>query len=342
MEPLVTAEALTMRFRRPVKKPGLSGSITHLIRPEYTSITAVDGVELSIRPGESVAYVGPNGAGKSTTIKLLCGILVPSSGRVTVCGIQPHRHRQRNARNISVVFGQRTQLWWDIPVVESLRLIGDIYSVPAPEYRRTLTEMVDVLDLAPLLPVPVRQLSLGQRMRCDLAAALIHSPRVLFMDEPTIGLDVAVKAKLREFVGRLVRDRGLTLLLTSHDVGDIEQLCPRLVMLDSGKVVYDGLYADLTRRFAWETKITATSLLPFGETPEETSAKIHGVTRAELRDATTLNVWFDTRRTTYGAVISEIVGKFRVSDLSVEQGDAEDVIRRLYSGDLAFSNVDSP
>ncbi|SES36109.1 ABC-2 type transport system ATP-binding protein [Lentzea xinjiangensis] len=340
MGAVITAEALTKRFRRPVKQAGLSGSLKHLVRPRYTEVTAVDEVDLSIEAGESVAYVGPNGAGKSTTIKLLCGIIVPSAGRVRVCDVEPHRHRSRNARNISVVFGQRTQLWWDIPVIESLRLIGDIYSVPAADYERNLAEMVDVLDLAPLLDVPVRQLSLGQRMRCDLAAALVHSPTVLFLDEPTIGLDVAVKAKLREFVGLMVRERGLTLMLTSHDLGDIEQLCPRLVMLHSGRVLYDGPYAELTRRFAWETKITSTLAAPPGGRPEEAAADILGVTRAELHDLTTLNVWFDMRVTTYGAVISGIVDRFAISDISVEEGDAEDVIRRLYSGDLKFSTED--
>ncbi|GIF08239.1 ABC transporter ATP-binding protein [Actinoplanes siamensis] len=337
MSAVITAEGLTMRFRRPVKRPGLAGSLKHLVHPEYTWATAVADVNLSIEPGESVAYVGPNGAGKSTTIKLLCGILIPSAGRVEVCGLQPHRNRQRNAANISVVFGQRTQLWWDIPVIESLRLLGDIYSVPATEYQRNLTEMVDVLDLAPLLPVPVRQLSLGQRMRCDLAAALIHSPRVLFLDEPTIGLDVAVKAKLRELVGRMVRERGLTLMLTSHDVGDIEQLCPRLVMLDAGRVVYDGRYAELSRRFAWETKITASSAVPLDGHPELAVAQIPGVTRTDRPDGTTLRVWFDNRVATCGTVVAGIVDQFRISDLAVDEGAAEDVIRRLYSGDLEYS-----
>ena len=332
MGAVITAEALTMRFRRPVKQPGLAGSVKHLFSPRHTTVTAVRDVNLAIEEGESVAYVGPNGAGKSTTIKLLCGILVPTAGTVSVCGIQPHRNRQRNARNISVVFGQRTQLWWDIPVVESLRLLGDIYSVPAADYERTMADVVDVLDLAPLLAVPARQLSLGQRMRCDLAAALLHSPRVLFLDEPTIGLDVAVKAKLREFVGRMVRERGLTLMLTSHDMGDIEQLCPRLVMLDSGTVVHDGPYAELVRRFAWEAKITAT----LAAEPESSRVSIPGATRAEV-NGSSVHVWFDTRRTAAGAVVAEVVDRFRITDLSLEEGNAEDVIRRLYSGDLAFT-----
>ncbi|HWV25457.1 MAG TPA: ATP-binding cassette domain-containing protein, partial [Thermomicrobiales bacterium] len=206
-DPIIRATNLTKRFRRPVKKPGMAGALRHLVRPEYTDFIAVDDVDLRIMPGESVAYVGPNGAGKSTTVKLLTGILVPTSGQITVCGLTPFENRMENARNIGVVFGQRTQLWWDIPVRESFRLLGDIYEVPADEYKRTFDELIEVLDLGSLLTVPARQLSLGQRMRCDLAASLIHSPPVLYLDEPTIGLDVAVKARFREFIRFMHRQR---------------------------------------------------------------------------------------------------------------------------------------
>jgi ABC-2 type transport system ATP-binding protein len=195
-------------------------------------MTAVDGIDLEMFPGEIVACVGPNGAGKSTTIKLLTGLLVPTDVEVEVCGITPWRHLIENAFNMGVVFGQCTRLWWDIPVQESLRLLGDIYQLDADTWRRTFDELVEVLDLAPLRSVPARQLSVGQRMRCDLAASLVHAPPVLYLDEPSIGLDVSVKARFREFVRTMHRERGLTVMLTSHDLGDIEELCERLVMID--------------------------------------------------------------------------------------------------------------
>ena len=238
--PVVEARHLTKRFRSPTKSPGLAGAIKHLVRPRFEERLAVDGIDLSIEEGDSVAYVGPTGAGKSTTLKLLTGILVPSAGEVRVRGLVPHRQRVANARNIGVVFGQRTQLWWDLPVEESLRLLGDIYEVPRETFARTWRECMELLDLGPLLKRPARQLSLGQRMRCDLAASLLHAPSILYLDEPTIGLDVAVKERIRQFIRRLHRERGTTVLLTSHDLGDIEDLCQRLVMIDNGKILFDG------------------------------------------------------------------------------------------------------
>lgn len=237
---IIEAHQLTKRFRVPLKSPGLAGALKHLVRPRSTERVAVDSIDVSIDAGECVAYVGPNGAGKSTTIKMLTGVLVPSGGKVHVRGLIPHQNRYQNNRSIGVVFGQRTQLWWDLPVQESLRLLGDIYQVPAERFARNMQTYIELLDLGPLLRVPTRQLSLGQRMRCDLAAALIHSPEILYLDEPTIGLDVAVKARLRAFLRQLNRDTGVTILLTSHDLGDIEELCDRMLMIDQGRIVFDG------------------------------------------------------------------------------------------------------
>jgi ABC-2 type transport system ATP-binding protein len=341
--PLVTARELSKQFRRPVKRPGLAGALRHLVRPQHETVTAVDRVELRIDEGESVAYVGPNGAGKSTTIKLLTGILVPTGGSVEVCGIEPHRDRQTNARHISVVFGQRTQLWWDIPVIESFRLLGDIYSVSAEDYRRTMDELVDVLDLAPLLTVPARQLSLGQRMRCDLGASLIHSPRVLFLDEPTIGLDVAVKARLRELVGSMRARRGLTVLLTSHDLGDIEELCPRMIMIDQGRIVYDGRFDEVTRRFGWEQKVVVTLAdeMPAAADTARTALARVGP-RVETTGAGKVEVAYDSRVISSGEVIKELAAVLPVVDLALEQTSAESIVRRLYEGDLSFDGDSGP
>ncbi|GAB3915315.1 daunorubicin ABC transporter ATP-binding protein [Microlunatus endophyticus] len=340
MSPIVSAEGLVKQFRRPKKGPGLAGAVRHLLRPRHETVTAVEGVDLSIDEGESVAYVGPNGAGKSTTIKLLTGILVPSAGRVQVCGVRPHVDRQANARNISVVFGQRTQLWWDIPVLESFRLLGDIYSVPDAAYRRTMDELVDVLDLGPLLGVPARQLSLGQRMRCDLGAALVHSPRVLFLDEPTIGLDVAVKARLREFVGSMRAQRGLTVLLTSHDLGDIEELCPRMIMIDKGHIVYDGAFAEVTRRFGWEQKVVVTLADGATDAAARAGAALARVQPVIDETATGLVVTFDSRSISSGEVIKELAVALPVVDLALEETSAESIVRRLYEGNLTFHPAD--
>jgi ABC-2 type transport system ATP-binding protein len=340
MPPIVSAAALTKQFVRPVKGRGLAGALRHLIRPRHETVTAVDDVDLVIDEGESVAYVGPNGAGKSTTIKLLTGILVPTSGTVDVCGRRPHQDRQANARNISVVFGQRTQLWWDIPVIESFRLLGDIYSVPERDYRRTLDELVDVLDLAPLFDVPARQLSLGQRMRCDLGAAMIHSPRVLFLDEPTIGLDVAVKARLRELVHSMRQRRGLTVMLTSHDLGDIEELCPRMVMIDQGRIVYDGPFAEVTRRFGWEQRVVATLAQEVPDAVDIARTALTAVDPVvEMTGPTSVALSFDSRVISSGEVIKALAVALPVLDLALEQTSAESIVRRLYEGDLSYEQM---
>ena len=335
--PIVEARGLTKRFQRAVKQPGLAGALRHLVRPRWEEITAVDGIDLAIEPGESVAYVGPNGAGKSTTVKLLTGILVPTAGEVRVCGLTPHTQRIANARNIGVVFGQRTQLWWDIPVRESFRLIGDIYEVPPDAYAGTFAELVEVLDLEPLLGIPARQLSLGQRMRCDLAAALLHSPPVLYLDEPTIGLDVAVKARFREFIRHMHERRGLTVMLTSHDLGDIEELCDRMLMIDRGRIVYDGPFREISRRFGYERSLHLT----LGEeAPDAAALASRAIAGREARvaqpDATALTVTFDARRVGAGELIRDLATALPLADIRIEEPTAEAIIRRLYEGTLSF------
>ncbi len=319
----------------------MAGALRHLVRPSYTDFTAVDAIDLTIYPGESVAYVGPNGAGKSTTVKLLTGILVPTSGEISVCGIQPYQQRIANARNIGVVFGQRTQLWWDIPVLESFRLLGDIYEVPADEYNTTFNQLVDVLDLSPLLAIPARQLSLGQRMRCDLAASLIHSPPVLYLDEPTIGLDVAVKARFREFIKYMHKERGLTVMLTSHDLGDIEELCERMIMIDQGTIIYDGALKEVTTRFSWERSVHFT--LAEGA-PEALAISTHalqdrpGVSVLQPAD-NLLSVTFYSRRSSSGELIRDLATILPVTDIRIEEPSAESIIRKLYEGSLHFDDT---
>ncbi len=338
---MISAVNLTKAFRRPVKNPGMKGALKHLVRPQFRDVIAVDDISFHVEAGESVAYVGPNGAGKSTTIKLLTGILVPTSGEVDVCGLHPFEQRQANARNIGVVFGQRTQLWWDIPVVESLRMLGDIYDVPAIDFTRTFDELSDVLDLGPLLNVPARQLSLGQRMRCDLAASLIHSPQILYLDEPSIGLDVSVKARFREFIKFVHQHRGLTVMLTSHDIGDIEELCPRMIMIDQGKIIYDGEFAEVTRRFGWEQKVRVTLA---EEVPDPVTVATTALGRTPTiaitqPNPTALEVALDARVTTSGEIIRGLATALPIADIAIEETSAESIIRNLYEGNLQFGEV---
>ena len=339
-EPIIRASGLTKRFRRAAKPPGLRGALTHLVKPRYTSMTAVDGIDLEIQPGESVAYVGPNGAGKSTTVKLLTGILVPSEGEVEVCGISPWQHRIENAFNMGVVFGQRTQLWWDIPVQESFRLLGDIYQLDAATYTRTFGDLVEVLDLQPLLNVPARQLSLGQRMRCDLAASLVHSPPVLYLDEPSIGLDVSVKARFREFIRAMHRERGLTVMLTSHDLGDIEELCDRMVMIDKGRIIYDGALNEITNRFGWERtlNLTLSESTPSAGTDAAGALSGRRGTTVTQPTETSLTVTYDGRVVTSGELIRDLATRVPMADIDIQEPSAESIIRNLYEGTLRFDD----
>jgi ABC-2 type transport system ATP-binding protein len=231
-EPIILAEQLTKTFTR-YRKSGR-------IHRQRTNFTAVDAIDLRVKPGELVGYIGPNGAGKSTTIKMLTGILMPTSGTLQVAGLEPQRDRVKLARRIGVVFGQRTTLWWDLPLRDSFALIQRLYRIPAARYRENLARYVDALDLGPILDQPVRQLSLGQRMRGDITAALLHDPAVVYLDEPTIGLDIVSKHAVRDFLHELNVHTGTTILLTTHDIGDIERLCSRVVAIDHGRVTYDG------------------------------------------------------------------------------------------------------
>ena len=267
--PLIEVAQLRKVFRRPDKGPGLAGSVRHLVERKFVDKVAVDDIDLRIDAGEAVAYVGPNGAGKSTTVKMLTGVLVPTSGTVHVEGRVPHKDRIANARRIGVVFGQRTQLWWDLPVRDSLELLRDMHGLSDAEYGRNLERLDATLGLAELLPSMARKLSLGQRMRADLAAALIHRPPIVFLDEPTIGLDIAVKDKVRAFARELVAE-GTTVLLTTHDLGDIEDICRRIVIIDAGRIVYDGGIAAVLAEYARERTMhfalaqAPTSLAPIG------------------------------------------------------------------------------
>jgi ABC-2 type transport system ATP-binding protein len=245
---VIRTRDLRKTFRVARRRPGLLGGVRSLVNPITKEVVAVDGVNLDVHRGEMVACLGPNGAGKSTTIKMLTGILVPSGGAAEVFGMEPHRRRRAVAQRIGVVFGQRTQLWWDLPLRDSFDLLRYIYRIPQPRFAHNLDYFAELLGLDEFIDTPVRQLSLGQRMRGDLAAALLHDPEVLYLDEPTIGLDVVAKHRVRSFLRDLNRERGVTVLLTTHDMSDVERLCSRLVIIDHGRLLYDGGLEELRAR----------------------------------------------------------------------------------------------
>jgi len=334
MSPLIWARDLTKRYRIPSARPGFRGAVRQLFAPRYEEKIAVRDLNLTIEAGESVACLGPNGAGKSTTIKMLTGLLVPSGGELLVRGVVPHEHRQRNAQNVSVIFGQRTQLWWDLPVIDSLRLLGDIYQVPADRFRSNLDMCVDLLEIEPLLRLPARSLSLGQRMRCDLAAAFLHEPALLFLDEPTIGLDIAVKERVRKFIRKMNKEEGVTVLLTSHDLGDIEGLCDRILIIDKGRLLFDGSPSALGARFGQERVVH----LALKDSVDSVEVRCNGVlsalgARIEQLSPREALVFFDPARSTAAAVIGALLPLVPTEDLRVTEPSMEAVIRKIYDGD---------
>jgi ABC-2 type transport system ATP-binding protein len=321
--PQIVVEDLRKAFQIAERRPGLWGAVRGLARRTYKTVRALDGIGFAVEAGELVGYIGPNGAGKSTTVKVLAGILVPDGGRVEVRGRVPWKQRIAHVGEIGVVFGQRTQLWWDLPVVESFELLRDIYRVDDARYQAKRAELIEVLAIADLLDTPVRQLSLGQRMRCDLAAALLHAPPILFLDEPTIGLDAVSKLAVRDFVKKLNRE-GTTVLLTTHDMDDIEALCTRVMVIGSGKILSDGTLADLRARVTRERWLTID--LASGEWTDEADTKVI------RREGARVVLAFDPQTVTPAELIRRVTSKYAVVDLFVENPPIETIIARLYEG----------
>jgi ABC-2 type transport system ATP-binding protein len=295
------------------------------LRRQTKVVHAVDGISASIQPGEAVGYIGANGAGKSTTIKMLTGILVPSGGRVRTCGYDPVPQRRRLAREIGVVFGQRSQLWWDLPLRDSFRILGAIHRLPTEEVTVRTEQLVDHLGLADLLDTPVRQLSLGERMRGEVAAALVHRPRLLVLDEPTIGLDMISKERLRHFLIAERAEFGTTLLLTTHDMGDIERLCDRVLVIDRGRLVFDGTLPSLAERVALQRVLVVD--LPEPSPDLQVSAAAH--IGSDL-DGQRQRLAFSPKETTAARVLAEVTAVTEVVDLTLEEPAIEDIVRTLY------------
>lgn len=306
------------------RRAGARGPLSRLIR-QRTVVRAVDGISFSIEEGEMVGYIGPNGAGKSTTVKMLTGILVATGGSVAVAGLDPVRQRVHLAMQIGVVFGQRTQLWWDLPLADSFELLRHVYRVPADRHRQNLARFIDLLELSPLLATPVRELSLGQRMRGDLAAALLHDPQILFLDEPTIGLDLVAKARIREFLLEINTERGVTILLTTHDMSDVERLCRRVFIIDHGRIIYDGNLENLRSRFG------AQSVLVVDLEEPGSPIRVPG-TRVFRIDGPRQWLHFSREEVSASALIAAVAERVRIKDLAIEEPEIEDVVREIYLG----------
>lgn len=322
MSAIILAEALHKVYVRERRRPGLGGAIRSLWQPVREQVVAVDAVSFAIQPGEVVGYLGPNGAGKSTTIKMLTGVLVPTSGRALVNGREPYRNRTANAANIGAVFGQRSQLWWDLPAIESFHILKEIYGVPDEAFRLAMDTFDEVLELRSFWHTPVRQLSLGQRMRCDLAAAMVHQPPILYLDEPTVGMDVVGKDRVRRFLLHLAHSRGTTVLLTTHDLGDVERLCQRILLIDHGRLVYDGGLDRLKQREGahrtLHVRFSAEVQAPGVEGAECTA---HEGARASFR--------FPATGAAQG-LIASLAARYPIADISIEEPNLEEVIRVIY------------
>jgi ABC-2 type transport system ATP-binding protein len=324
-EPVVRVSGLTKIFKTFRREEGLAGALKSLVKRTTMPVTAVSDVRFSIAPGEMVGYIGANGAGKSTTIKMLTGILTPTSGEIVCNGFVPYRDRTRYVATIGVVFGQRTQLWWDIAVVESFRLLKEIYGLTDAQYRERMALFDKVLGVNAYLHQPVRKLSLGERMRCDLAASLLHRPPLLFLDEPTIGLDIVAKANVREFLQEINGRDGTTVLLTTHDLADIETLCKRVIVIDHGRLLFDGALNALRDRILPVTSI----VFDVKHAPDPSELQFNG---RIIREVATnrFRLDLDRREISPATAVKEIVNRFDVSDLTIEEPEIEEVVKRIY------------
>jgi len=330
--PLIQVHNLVKEYKTFDRREGLSGAFLDLFSREYKTLRAVDDVSFEIQPGELVGYIGANGAGKSTTIKILCGILYPTSGEVLVAGRVPWKERERHVQNIGAVFGQRSQLWWDLAAGESLRLLARIYGVSDADYAKRMDEFEDVLKLRDFLKTPARKLSLGQKMRCELAASLIHGPSIVFLDEPTIGLDVAVKQSIRDFVRRINRERGVTIILTTHDLRDIEELCSRILIIDKGRVVFDGALEALRARAVDSAQMLFSMAHPIERDWNSDGLPTQGITwKAQ---ASTLGARLGKDAPPRAEVIRAVLDRYGedVQDISISEPQIEDVVTQIYRG----------
>jgi ABC-2 type transport system ATP-binding protein len=323
---IISVNNLSKTFKKPIRGEGLRGMIKTLFSRKYEEVRAVDGISFDIDEGEIVGYIGANGAGKSTTIKMMCGILHPTGGSVSVCGMDFEKNRQKINRQMGVVFGQKTQLWWDIPLIETFKILKSIYEVPDEEYNERFEYLCDLLDMKPFLTQTVRSLSLGQRMRADFAAALIHSPKIVYLDEPTIGLDVLVKDKIRSAIKELNKKYNITVILTTHDMKDIEELCNRIIIIDKGKILYDGSLANIKYRFGNTKTVYIPSTVELDE--EALKDKFSGV--MVERGEENIAIKFSLNELNLDDILLYLISTYHIKDFKIEDISIEDITKKLY------------
>lgn len=347
MEPVIELKNVTKEFKILNRHEGLKGSVRDLFSRDYSILTAVDNISMRIDRGEIVGYLGPNGAGKSTTIKMMTGVLEPTRGEIICNGVVPYKKRTQNAQNIGVVFGQRTQLWWGLPAIESFRILKDIYQVNDKDFNDMMDIYATMVDMDNIMKKPVRQMSLGQRTLCDILASFIHNPPVVFLDEPTIGLDVAMKAKIRELIKTLNKEKDTSIILTTHDMGDVDALCERIVIIDKGKMLYDNSIDNLTELFGAYRTLCLTLTKKGEENDEQKLNTLVESVKSILTEKwpevdnfvvslneNTIEVLIDENKASIVKVMNAIQEKHKIYDMHLREISTESVIRKIYEGGI--------
>lgn len=327
---MIEVNNISKHFKKPVRQPGFLGMVKTMFSTKKEIINAVDDISFRINDGEIVGYIGSNGAGKSTTIKMMSGILTPTSGSILLNGLEPYvnKNRSKVLKDVGVVFGQRTQLWWDLPLIETFNLYKDIYEISDADFKERFDYLCKVLDIDKFLNNPVRTLSLGQRMRADLAASLIHNPKILFLDEPTIGLDVLVKEKITEAIIDINKKYNTTVILTTHDMTDIIKLCKRVVIIDEGHILYDGLIADLKSKFGDIKHISVQTVSPINFEKIETD--FNGLLKTEQGDISYTNLYFDGQKITTKEILNYLLSHYDITDIKISENELSEVVKRIY------------
>lgn len=325
---MIEVKDLVKTYQTIQKEDGLLGYFKNLIHPKYKEYTAVNHINFEVEEGELVGYIGENGAGKSTTIKMLTGLLTPTSGKVLVNGIVPNEKRMQNNQNIGAVFGQKTQLWWDLPVIESFHLIKQMYQMPEGEYRKNLKKFTEILQLEELLKKQVKNLSLGQKMRCEIAATFLHNPKIVYLDEPTIGLDVLVKENIRNFIKEINKEKNTTVILTTHDLKDIEDVCDRIILLDKGQIIYDGQ----KQKFKDEYGKSIIAEFVIKHKRERIKEKQNLMFEVLEETENKMKVKFEHDKTTIMKVMDELSNYCEVEDIHMKEAELEDIVKEIYKG----------
>lgn len=330
---IIEVKDLVKTYKIIEKEDGLVGYFKNLIRPKYKELTAVNHINFEIQKGELVGYIGENGAGKSTTIKMLTGLLTPTSGEIVVNGLVPNEKRIQNNKNIGAVFGQKTQLWWDLPVIESFRLIKKMFKIPENEYRKNLKRFTEILDLEDLLDKQVKNLSLGQKMRCEIAATFLHNPKIVYLDEPTIGLDVFVKENIRKFIKEINKEKKTTVILTTHDLKDIEDVCDRIILLDRGQIIYDGekqKFKDIYGKYTLAELIVSSKNLSVKDKLKSNNFEIIEENENKMK------IKFKHDETTIVKIMNDISEYCVIEDIHMRESELEDILKEIYKG--AYKN----